>query len=262
MSDATGQAFNHLVDLLARLRAPQGCPWDQEQTHDSLKRYLLEEVYEVLEAIDHHNAAKLSEELGDVLLQVLFHAQIAREAGQFTIDDVTESVRDKLVQRHPHVFGNTKVKDAQEVEANWEQLKRQERQGADQGSLLGSVPEDTPALAYSQLIQDRASRAGFDWDSMEGVLEKVAEEVREVQQAETQEAKSAEFGDLLFVLVNAGRWLGVHGEDALRQANARFSRRFAGMERLARERGLSFADLSLEEKEKLWQEVKAGEDRD
>lgn len=256
MSDATGQAFSHLVDILARLRGPGGCPWDREQTHGSLKRNLLEESYEVLEAIDQENPARLSEELGDVLLQILFHAQIATEAGQFDFNAVVESVRDKLVRRHPHVFGDVKVKDAREVEANWEQLKRQERAGEGETSLLGRVPVDMPALAYSQLIQDRASRTGFDWDSVEAVLEKVAEEAQELREAPSQEAKAGEFGDLLFTLVNMGRWLGIHAEDALRQANAHFCQRFAGMERLAQERGLSFADLPLEEKERLWQEVK------
>ena len=259
MSKATGQAFSHLVDLMAHLRGPDGCPWDREQTHDSLKRNLLEESYEVLEAIDQRNPVRLTQELGDVLLQILLHAQIASEAGDFTIDDVAESLRDMLVRRHPHVFGDTQVKDAQEVEDNWQYLKRQERQGEEDASLLGQVPVETPALAYSQLIQDRASRSGFDWDTLDGVLEKVAEEVQEINEASSQEAKAREFGDLLLALVNAGRWLGVHTEDALRRANARFYARFLGMERISRERGLSFADLPLEEKERLWQEVKANE---
>ena len=256
MTDATGQAFSHLVELLAHLRGPKGCPWDREQTHDSLKRNLLEESYEVLEAIDQRDPAQLAEELGDVLLQTLFHAQIANEADEFAIDAVLESVRDKLVRRHPHVFGDTQVKDAREVEANWEHLKRQERSGQDETPLLGQLPGEMPALAYSQLIQDRASRTGFDWDSLDGVLEKVTEEVREINEAPSQEAKAREFGDLLFTLVNVGRWLGIHTEDALRQTNARFHERFVQMERLARERGLSFADLPLEDKERLWQEVK------
>jgi tetrapyrrole methylase family protein/MazG family protein len=259
MNDATGKSFSNLVDLLAQLRGPQGCPWDQEQTHDSLKRNLLEETYEVLETIDQKNAAKLPEELGDVLLQVLFHAQIASEASQFTISNVMETLRDKLVRRHPHVFGDAVVKNAREVEANWENLKRRERQDEEAVSLLGRIPKDTPALAYSQLIQDRASKAQFDWNSMEGVLEKVAEEVVEIQEAGSQEARSREFGDLLLALVNVGRWLGVHTEDALRRANDRFARRFAQMEYLAKERGLAFVVLSLEQKEGLWQEVKAGE---
>ncbi len=251
-------AFRELVALLERLRGPDGCPWDREQTHESLKRYLLEESHEVLEAIEQQAIEQLPEELGDVLLQILFHAQIARETGEFTIDDVLESLREKLVRRHPHVFGDAQVKDAREVEANWERLKRREKEEG--SSLLGRVPPATPALAYSQLIQDRASTAGFDWESVDGVLEKVVEELREIQEAPSPERRAEEFGDLLLALVNVGRWMGIHGEDALRQANLRFSRRFMEMERLARERGLSFADLPLEQKEALWQEVKAGID--
>ena len=257
--DSSGRSFSRLVDIMARLRAPNGCPWDREQTHESLKRYLLEEAYEVLEAVDRQEPARLPEELGDVLLQIVFHAQIAREAGEFSIETVVDALSDKLVRRHPHVFGDAKVKDAREVEANWEDIKRQERPSDEPLSVLGKVPTAMPALAYSQLIQDRASGSGFDWPDMAGVLDKVAEEVREIREAASHEAMAREFGDLLLVLVNAGRWLGVHAEDALRQANARFSRRFTEMERLARERGLSFRDLPLEEKERLWQEVKGQE---
>ena len=257
MSDSTGDAFSHLVGVLARLRGPGGCPWDQEQTHDSLKRSLLEESYEVLEAIDNKVPARLTEELGDVLLQVLFHAQIAAEVGDFTVDDVVESLRDKLVRRHPHVFGDTTVKDAQEVEANWERLKQQERENEMDRSALGNVPASTPALAYAQLIQDRASRAGFDFDGIDGVLDKVVEEIREMEEASSQEERAGEFGDLLFTLVNVGRWMGIHAEDALRQANARFYGRFLQMERIAGESGVSFPDMSMRQKEELWQQAKA-----
>ncbi len=260
MTNTTGDAFSRLVDILVKLRAPDGCPWDREQTHESLKRNLLEESYEVLDAIDRQDPRLLAEELGDVLLQIVFHAQIARESGRFTIDDVVNAISDKLVRRHPHVFGDAEIKDAREVEAQWEELKRKEREGKQQvESLLGKVPAETPALAYSQLIQDRASRSGFDWPNLEGVLDKVTEEVREVAQAPNQEEKAKEFGDVLFSLVNAGRWMGVYTEDALRGANARFTRRFTGMERLALERGQDFKALTLEEKERLWQEVKAQE---
>ena len=245
--------FREVAALFERLRAPDGCPWDREQTHASLKRYLLEEAHEVLEAIDQQAPQRIAEELGDVLLQVLFHAQIAREAGEFAIDDVLESLRDKLVRRHPHVFGDAQVKDAREVEVAWEQLKRHEHE--EEASLLGRLPKDLPALAASQLIQDRASTAGFDWEDLDGVLEKVAEEVREIEEAPTQARRAEEFGDLLLALVNVGRWLGIYSEDALRQASAHFTRRFAEMERLARERGLVFADLPMESKEALWQEV-------
>jgi tetrapyrrole methylase family protein/MazG family protein len=257
MTDSTGDSFSHLVDVLARLRGPGGCPWDQEQTHDSLKRSLLEESYEVLEAIDNKVPVRLTEELGDVLLQVLFHARIAAEVGDFTIDDVVESLRDKLVRRHPHVFGDVTVKDAREVEANWERLKQQEREKETTVSALGSIPAGTPALAYGQLTQDRAARAGFDFDNIAGVLEKVVEEISEMREAPSQEERASEFGDLLFTLVNVGRWMGIHAEDALRRANARFNGRFLEMERIAAERGVSFPDMSMPQKEELWQQAKA-----
>lgn len=258
MTEDRDIAFSRLVDLLDTLRGPQGCPWDKEQTHDSLKRYLLEETHEVFEVID-NSPEKLPEELGDVLLQVLFHAQIAAEEGRFTIDDVLESLRDKLVRRHPHVFGEQKVKDAREVEANWEELKRGERTGRPGVSLLGSVPSAMPALAHSQLVQERAARSGFDWKQMDGVLDKVAEEVREIREARSQEEKARELGDLLFSIVNAARWMGIQSEDALRQAAARFRGRFLEMERLSGEQSLDFTGLSLEEKESLWNQAKASE---
>ena len=254
MSDSGQEVdFTELVALLERLRSPDGCPWDREQTHSSLKRYLLEEAHELFEAIDQEAPQRLVEELGDVLLQVLFHAQIAREAGDFAIADVLASLRDKLVRRHPHVFGDAEVKDAREVEANWERLKRHEKE---EPSILGRVPPAMPALAHSQLIQDRATTAGFEWKETDGVLEKVAEEIGEIREAPTDDRRAEEFGDLLMVLVNVGRWLGVNAEDALRRANGRFTRRFTEMERLASERGLAFTDLPLERKEALWQEAK------
>ena len=271
MSDSSLKAeFTELVALLERLRAPDGCPWDREQTHSSLKRYLLEEAHEVFEAIDQEAPQRLAEELGDVLLQVLFHTQIAREAGDFAIADVLTALRDKLVRRHPHVFGVAEVRDAREVEANWERLKRHEKEDqsilgrvppampalAHSQLILGRVPPAMPALAHSQLIQDRAATAGFQWEEFDGVLEKMAEEIGEIREAPTADRRAEEFGDLLTVLVNVGRWLGVNAEDALRRANARFTRRFTEMERLAQERGLAFADLPLEHKEALWQEAK------
>ncbi|MEE2700928.1 MAG: nucleoside triphosphate pyrophosphohydrolase [Chloroflexota bacterium] len=258
MNNAAGDAFARLVDLMAILRSPEGCPWDREQTHQSLKRNLLEETYEVLEAIDGDTAHLLTEELGDVLLQIMFHSQIASESRTFDIVDVIEAIRSKLVRRHPHVFGETKMTDTKEVEDNWEKLKRQERANSQElTSLLGNLPLQMPALAYSQLMQDRASRSGFDWDTVEGVLDKVVEELEEIDQAATQEEKSAEFGDLLFTIVNAGRWLGVQTEDALRLSNARFYRRFMAMERIASEQGTAFETLSLEKKDRLWGKVKA-----
>ena len=267
MTGNIGQDFSHLVDLFARLRGPNGCPWDREQTHTSLKRHLLEESYEVMEAIDQDDSKRLTEELGDILLQVLLHSQIAGEDGKFTMSDVVESLRDKLVRRHPHVFsdspsdlGDTEIKDARDVEVAWERLKQDEKRVHQRDSLLGEVPLGMPALAYSQLIQDRASRNGFDWESIDGVLEKVTEEASEFREAVSEEARAREFGDLLLILVNLGRWQGIHAEDAMRQANARFHRRFVEMERLCKERDLSFPELPLDHKERLWQEAKASLD--
>ena len=245
--------FQTLVGIVERLRSPEGCPWDREQTHSSLKRNLLEECYEVLEAIEAEDGAKLSDELGDILVQVVFHAQIAREAGDFGIDDVLTKVAQKLVRRHPHVFGDATASDAREVERNWEVLKRQE--GTVRSPVEG-IPRELPALAYAQLMQDRVSRVGFEWDDVSGVLDKVAEEIDELKRAADDSERAQEMGDLLFTMVNLARWMGIHSEDALRQANARFQGRYTTMERLASERGRDFPQLSLEEKEALWQEAK------
>ena len=261
MVDSIGGSFSDLVGLLARLRSSEGCPWDMEQTHKTLKRYLLEESHEVLEAIDKQDPIQLQEELGDVLLQVIFHSQVASETEEFTIETVLQSIRDKLIRRHPHFVGGAYVKDAREVESNWEAIKIEERRGGREVSILGTVPIDMPALAYSQLIQDRASRSGFDWETIDGVLEKVHEETKEISEAASPEAQAREFGDMLLALVNVGRWMDINTEDALRQANARFYRRFVGMEQLARGRDLVFQDLPMEHKQTLWQEVKDYERR-
>ena len=250
-------SFQTLVDIVARLRAPGGCPWDREQTHSSLKRNLLEECYEVLEAIDQGEPEALSAELGDLLIQVVFHAQIAREAGEFSLSDVLTNINRKLVRRHPHVFGDTVAADAREVERNWEKLKEAERreQGVRKSPVEG-IPRDLPALTYAQLMQDRVGRAGFEWEDVSGVLDKLAEEVAELRSAASPEEKLHEFGDVLFTVVNLSRWLDIHAEDALRQANGRFQGRYLQMEELAAQRGLDFAKLPLTEKEALWQEVK------
>ncbi len=249
--------FQTLVDIVARLRAPGGCPWDREQSHESLKRHLLEECYEALEAIDQGSPSQLAEELGDILVQVAFHADIGRETGEFTLADVLSAINGKLVRRHPHVFGDTSVADAREVELNWEQLKARER--AQQGirkSPVDGIPNALPALSYSQLMQDRVARAGFEWEDVDGVLEKVVEEIGEFRQAATEQEKIHELGDLFLVLVNLCRWLNVQAEDALRQANGRFRRRYLQMEELAQARGLDFEQLPLDDKEALWQEAK------
>ncbi len=253
-------SFQTLVDIVNRLRSPGGCPWDRKQTHSSLKRNLLEECYEVLEAIDQGPPQALSEELGDVLVQVAFHAHIAEEAGEFDLADVLARVNRKLVRRHPHVFGDTEVMDAEEVERNWEKLKEAEKskEGGARSPVEG-IPKDLPALTYAQLMQDRVGRAGFEWDDISGVLDKVVEEAEELRRAASDAENSMELGDLLFTLVNLSRWLNIQAEDALRQANRRFQRRYTTMERLAAGRGLDFARLPLTSKEELWQEAKKEE---
>ena len=249
-------SFDTLVRIIERLRSPGGCPWDREQTHQSLKRNLLEECYEVLEAIDGDEPAKLSEELGDILVQVVFHSQMAKESQNFTIDDVVAGISQKLVRRHPHVFDDAVASDAREVELNWERIKAAE--GARKSPVEG-IPKDLPALASAQLMQDRVAKMGFEWDDISGVLDKLVEEVDELKNAADQEEKSREMGDLLFTMVNLARWMGIHAEDALRQANGRFQRRYLTMERLASERSLDFTELPLDEKEKLWEEAKRQE---
>ena len=249
--------FQTLVDIVAKLRAPGGCPWDREQTHDSLKRNLLEESYEVIEAIDQGNPAILSEELGDLMVQIAFHADIAQEAGDFQLEDVLRNINSKLVRRHPHVFADGHAEDAREVERNWEQIKVAERQAkGEKKSPVEGIPADLPALAYAQLMQDRVGKAGFEWDDISGVLDKLVEEVAELKAAFTQEEKEHELGDILFTIVNLTRWTGAHAEDVLRQANQRFGRRYLSMESLAVERGHDFNALSLDEKEQIWQEAK------
>ena len=252
--------FQTLVDIVAGLRAPGGCPWDREQTHETLKRTLLEEAHEVLEAIDSRDPSVLTEELGDLLVQIAFHADIAREAGQFEMSDVVERINRKLIRRHPHVFGSETVADAREVERNWERIKAEERAASGtRKSPVDGIPASLPALAASQLMQDRVARAGFEWDDVSGVLDKLAEEIEEFRQAESREEITHELGDIFFVLVNLARWLDVHAEDVLRQANGRFRSRYLGMEELAARQGLDFNALPLAGKEALWQAVKRGE---
>ena len=246
--------FNTLVSIIARLRSPGGCPWDRKQTHSSLRSALLGECYEVLEALDEGDKEKLGDELGDLLLQIVLHAQIAAEAGEFEMGEVIKNINTKLINRHPHIFGSAKVKDAEEVSYNWETLKQEERGSG--VSMLENVPGEMPALGYSQEIQSRVARVGFDWEDIEGVIDKLVEEVTEFKQEEDRERREQEFGDLLFTLVNVARRLGVDSEAALRRANKRFYRRFTCMEELCRRRGVNFADLSFGEQNALWEEAK------
>ena len=246
--------FDSLVSIIAQLRAPGGCPWDRRQTHASLRENLLQECYEVLEALDKGDAPKLCEELGDLLMQVVLHAQIAAEGGEFKLEDVVNGISQKLVHRHPHVFGGVEVSGADEVLHNWEALKREER---DEGaSMLESVPKELPSLSYSQEIQRRVARVGFDWEDSEGVIEKLVEEAKELEDAEDQKQKASEFGDLLFTLANLATHWGIELESALRETNQRFSRRFAYMEEVAHSRGTNVGELSFEEQNALWEEAK------
>ncbi len=255
-SDASFEAFQEVV---ARLRAPDGCPWDRKQTHHSLRKYLLEETYEVLEAIDAEDWDALAEELGDVLLQVLLHAQIAFEAGEFTMTEVLQRIHRKMVRRHPHVFGNVQVENADEVVRNWEAIKAQEKGYTASKGVLDGITKGLPALMEAEEIQKKVVKVGFDWPDIQGVWDKLAEELEEVRQAQTPEERAAEIGDALFVVVNLARWLGVNAELALREANARFRRRFAAIERAAREQGRPVNALTLDEMEAVWQQAKREE---
>ena len=248
--------FTALVDIIARLRAPDGCPWDKEQTHASLREDLLEECYEVLEALDEGNSGKLCEELGDLLMQVVLHTQIAAEAGEFEMGDVLSSINTKLIHRNPYIFGSKKVKDAEEVAHNWEELKQEERGDT---SMLASAPKQMTALGYSQEIQHRVAQVGFDWEDIDGVIEKLVEEVGELKRADGKERKAEEFGDLLFTLANIARRLGIDLEAALREANRRFYRRFTYMEEVCRQRGLNLGELPFDDQNALWDEAKGAE---
>jgi tetrapyrrole methylase family protein / MazG family protein len=267
--ETAGEWFERLVALQARLRAPNGCPWDREQTHATLRTYLIEEAYEVLDAMKSGDDAKFANEMGDLLLQVVFHSQIAAEQGRFTVADVIREVHEKMVRRHPHVFGEKRAKDAAEVLRNWEQIKAQERQGNSTAkgeeqakSLLDGVPRTLPAMMEGLQLTRKASRAGFDWDDAEGIFEKLREECAELRHAsETGDAGNVEeeMGDLLFAAVNLARFLQVDPEIALKNANAKFARRFREMERVAAENGSAFANVPREEKERLWEATKRSE---
>jgi tetrapyrrole methylase family protein/MazG family protein len=254
-------------ETVAHLRAPDGCPWDREQTHQSLRPYLLEECHEVLAALDAEDFVSLAEELGDLLLQIVLHAQIASETGEFQMADIIGKVNEKIRRRHPHVFGDVIVNGVEDVLTNWEAIKRAERgapgaegiPGEDQAPLesaLAGIPLAMPALARAQMISRKAVRVGFEWPALDGVLEKLAEEACEVADAETPEEREAEIGDLLFVTVNLARWLGVEAESALRATNERFIRRFSTLERLARERGQEVTELDINALDMLWEKAK------
>lgn len=268
------KSFDDLVQLMARLRAPDGCPWDRKQTHASLKPYLVEEAYEVLEAIDHTDITRLREELGDVLLQVIFHAQIGIEQETFSIEDVIHALAEKLVRRHPHVFGTTDQQqeslNADDVKVRWEQIKRNEREekGQDSSALEG-VPKTLPALLRAYQIQARAARVGFDWSNVTPVLGKLEEELQEFRDAmaassasapstspQANEHVEAELGDVLFTIVNVSRFLKINPEEALRKTINRFIDRFQYIEAQAALTGRSLQDMTVEEMDALWEQAK------
>ncbi len=259
-------------ETVAHLRAPDGCPWDREQTHQSLRPYLLEECHEVLAALDADDPRALLEELGDLLLQIVLHAQIAAETGEFQMADIISTVDAKIRRRHPHVFGDVMIRDVEDVLTNWDAIKKAERaaythstQGVEGDpkaeessfeSVLDHVPPAMPALARAQVISQKAVRVGFEWPNLDGVLDKLAEEAREVAEAKTSQEREAEIGDLLFVTVNLARWLGVDAESALRTTNERFIHRFRTLEHLARERSQELIDLDIDALDLLWEEAK------
>ncbi len=254
-------AFESFQEVIARLRAPDGCPWDRKQTHRSLRPYLLEEAYEVLEALDREDPEALKEELGDLMLQILMHTQIATEEGEFTMPQLLQTVVTKMIRRHPHVFGDVHVETADEVLRNWEQIKQREaeRQGKNDKSLLDGVATELPALAKAQAVQRKVAEVGFDWDSVEPVWQKVQEELEEVRRASTPEERVREMGDAFFALVNLARWYNVDAESALREAVLRFMDRFREVERRLRQQGRSLQEATLVEMDTLWEEIKREE---
>ncbi len=253
------ELFARLVEIIAILRSPNGCPWDREQTHESIKPYLLEETYETLEAIDAQSPRKLCEELGDLLIQVTLHAQMAREAGEFDIGDVLATVNEKLIRRHPHVFGDVQVSGSEEVTRHWEAIKRSENDSDEPRSVMDDIPSNLPALMLADKIQKRWSRVGFDWQDAAPAIEKLREEIREVESARLAgdaEHIAKEIGDLLFAAVNVARLLKVDAEDALRLTINRVKARFARIEEFAKEKGKSLTDMTLEEMDAVWNAAK------
>jgi MazG family protein len=281
---STGAKFEKAVAIMARLRAPGGCPWDREQTFDTIKRYTLEETYEVIEAIDNRDWQELPAELGDLLLQVLFYAEMAQEENRFSIDDVLDALSNKLISRHPHVFGDATANDAAQVLKNWEALKLQEKRkklhtAGDIGPepLLSSVSSKMPALQEAHKISSKVAHVGFDWPALQGLFEKLSEETRELQEHvqnlppvstaegkpqvpdELKEQVEGEIGDLFFVLVNLARYLSVDSESALRRTNRKFRRRFGWLEEQLRKQGRTLEEATLDEMETLWQQAKSME---
>jgi tetrapyrrole methylase family protein/MazG family protein len=260
-----GTSFESFAEIVAHLRAPNGCPWDREQTHLTLRTHLLEEAYETLSAMDTNDSESMREEFGDLFLQILLNSQIASETNEFTITNVIKNINDKLIRRHPHVFGDVEVDDVNGVLQNWEKLKEKERgklalsgvEGKkDEKGILDGVPAALPALVQAQEYQDRAARVGFDWPQIDGVLDKIKEEIEEIKHAEADFELASEIGDLFFVLVNFARWKHVDAESVLRGTNVKFKKRFAFVEQGAKNQGRNLSDMTLEEMDILWDEAK------
>ena len=250
--------FDRLMEIMRRLRAPGGCQWDAEQTHESLKRYLLEETYEVIEAIDAASTPMLQEELGDLLLQVVFHAVIAEERNEFAIDDIIDTLNDKLIRRHPHVFADIKVNDIDQLIENWERIKKEEK-GESRKSALSGIPSHLPALLKAQKVTEKAARVGFDWSHVDEVFAKVLEELKEFEETMfegNQQRMEAELGDLLFSIVNLGRFLSLNPEEALRKTITRFMKRFNYIEETLHAGNRELQNSTLEEMDSLWEEAK------
>jgi tetrapyrrole methylase family protein/MazG family protein len=251
--------FNNLLKIMSKLRGKKGCPWDKEQTRESLKPFIIEEAYEVIEAIDEKSPEKLKEELGDLLLQVVFHAQLAKEKKEFDMEDILTTLEEKLIRRHPHVFGDVSYEDAKEVLIQWEKIKKEEKANIERESMLDSVPKELPALLRAHRLQDKASRVGFDWKHIDDVFAKVEEEIREfkgaVKDKKADEIED-ELGDIFFALVNVARFLEINPEDALRKTISKFISRFRYIEEKAKEAGRELSDMTLEEMDKFWEEAK------
>ena len=252
--EAAERSLAGLRHLVHRLRAPGGCPWDRKQTHQSLAKYVLEEAYEVVDAIVHYGPDALSEELGDLLLQVFLQSELAEEAGEFSLNDVAQQISSKLIRRHPHVFADVQVGGAADVEVNWEALKKAEK--GDRVSALDGVPRSLPALTMAAELQQRMRKTGFEWPNREGAEAKLAEELAELRDAPTPEAAASELGDVLFVLTELAHWYGASAEGALRGTNAKVEARFRYVEDRVRERGLNVSDVPLAELEAIWQQSK------
>lgn len=255
---ALNRQFWRLREIVTTLRSPNGCPWDREQTHQSIRKNLIEETYEVLETIDDEDPEAMCEEMGDLLLQIMLHSRIAEEDGYFTVQDVIAGLNEKLICRHPHVFGTSNAEDADEALQNWEDIKKKEKQGKEKETIsrLDEVPRDLPAILKAYKYQKKAADVGFDWDELSEVLDKVKEEWDELREAQTPEHRREELGDLLFVIVNVARFMKIDPEEALALANKKFYYRFSYIEQKVREAGRTFENTSLEEMENWWQEAK------